>query len=111
MRAALFLLALAPAAVLAGPISKFDNNTPSIDTISQVPLHDLERCLIDLDDHQPPQVYWQPDRPDFVRLLWVLMGKTFDRADLERTPEGTRVRIWKGGTQAKACVETGNSAK
>ena len=105
----LAIFALAPAAVLAGPISKFESNTPSIDTVSQVPLHDLERCLIDLDGHPAPQVYAQSDRPGLVRMLWMTRDKAVDRADLEATTQGTRVRIWKGSNQMRACVETGRS--
>jgi hypothetical protein len=96
-----------PAVAVAGPVSKFDEKAPKIDVLSTASLHDVERCLIDLDGHPAPQVYRQPDRPDEVRLLWIVQAKAVDRADLKATPQGTAVKIWTGSNQMRSCAESG----
>jgi len=98
---------LTATSVHAGPVSKFDDDRPDIDVVSQVPIHDIERCLLDIDGQPAPQVYAQPDRPGFVRLLWIIRWEAMNRADLETTPEGTRVRVWKANSQLRSCTEIG----
>jgi hypothetical protein len=101
------LILLLPSQVSAGPISKFDGKIPKIDIVSQIPISDIERCLIDLDGHPAPQVYRQPDRPDQVRLLWQVRWDTVDRADLSSTTGGTSVKIWVGSNQMRSCAAAG----
>ena len=92
----------------AGPISKFDDKAPEAELSSSKPLGDVERCLIDLSGIPAPNVYRQPDRPDDVTLLWLANGSfngtAIGRADLHRTPSGTRVRLWLKDKSAQACA-------
>lgn len=90
-----------------GPLSKFDEKEPELRTISPVPLHDLERCLMDLKNHPLPMVIRQPDRPDNVTLVYYVQMRAMDRIDLKRTPSGTEVVAWQAGNQAKSCISTG----
>ena len=101
-------IALAGSVAVAGPISKFDNDTPDLEAVSPVALFDIERCLTDMDKWPVPFIYRQPDRLSEVNLLWVANMTTIARAHLVTTAEGVSVRIWgKIGNQAKSCVLTG----
>lgn len=90
----------------AGPISKFDSKPPVADYPSAAKLEDIERCLIDIGDHGEAMVYRQPDRPDDVTVVWLLVGagQVAGRIDLHRLPAGTRVRSWNPLRQAAACA-------
>ena len=102
------LLGMAATIAVAGPISKFDDDTPDINTISSVGMFDLERCLTDGDGWPVPFIYRQPDRPLEMNMLWVINAKTVGRAYLKTVPSGVVVKIWNsGGKQTKSCVETG----
>ena len=105
---AILLLACSTSSHAAGSISKYDDNTPDIDAISSIPMFDLVRCLIDLAGHEAPNVYWQPDRPDHVTILWQPNVRSGNRADLAMIPEGTSVRIWNENSQIWSCIKTGN---
>ena len=108
MRRWLLLLALIAASpVVAGPVSKYNDDAPDVDIVSPVPLHDIERCLIDLDGHPAPQIYWQADRPGEVRMMWLVQNKAHGRADLKSTAEGTHVVIWSASNQMRSCARTG----
>jgi hypothetical protein len=100
-------MSLVLALLLAGPISKWNDERPRIQVISKAPMFDIERCLIDLEGSPAPQVYRQPDRPDEVTLLWVVENTTVGRADLKRIAGGTEVKIWAKGNQMRACASTG----
>ena len=109
----LSVIALIPLKAAAGPISKFDEQKPVIEQVSTVPLFDLERCLIDMDNHAGAFVYRQPDRPEEVNILWVVMDFTTSRAHLKVVDSGVAVRIWIKGNlprkQFSSCVETGKA--
>jgi hypothetical protein len=111
----LFSIALMPPPAVAGPISKFDEKKPDIEQVSTVPLFDLERCLIDMDDYQGAFIYRQPDRPHEVNILWVWTDSRFTiaRAHLKVVDGVLAVRVWIKGNlprkQFKSCVETGKS--
>lgn len=106
----LLLLALLPLQAVAGPISKFDDKKPDIETVSTVALFDLERCLTDMDGWPVPLIYRQPDRPDETNMIWLhpSYGTALARAHLKKVESGVSVRIWNAdGNQSKSCVATG----
>lgn len=109
----LSVIALIPLQALAGPISKFDEQKPVTEQISTVPLFDLERCLIDMDSYAGAFVYRQPDRPEEVNIIWVVMDFTIARAHLKVVDGAVAVRIWVKGNlprkQFRSCVETGKA--
>ena len=103
------LLALSIPA-LAGPVSKYDRQTPQADFVSPGSIYDIERCLIDIEQlGGVPFVYSQPDKPDERRLVWLNAdhGVSF-RIDLQRVANGTRVRAWRAYNENRkgfdACV-------
>ena len=101
-------MALAGSVAMAGPISKFDDKKPSLETVSSIPLFDIERCMTDMDDWPVPFIYRQPDRPGELNMLWVLNAKTIGRAYFVTTPAGVVVKIWyAAGNQTKSCLATG----
>lgn len=103
-------IALCASQVSAGPISKFDKKKPDLETISSVPLFDLERCLTDM-PWQLPLIYRQPDRPGEVKMLWVFdSASAISRIDLSVTPSGVAVKVWNLKIDAvRSCVETGKA--
>ena len=86
-----------------GPISKFDPEVPVIDLVTQKPIFEIERCLIDLPGLPAPQVYRQPDKPDQVTLLYLVANKTAGRIDLLRTASGTQIKGRRMG-RASRCI-------
>ncbi len=79
-----------------GPISKWDSRPPDLDYVSATDIFVAERCLIDLKNMQAPSVYWQPDRPGEVNVLWSdQYGFTGIRVHLLKSSDGTRVTAWK----------------
>ena len=95
------LLSTSTAAIAAnGPFAKFDDR-PYEGYKSTLFIFDIERCLIDTPGWAP-QVYRQPDRPDFVQLLWVsqsdYVGGAKVRVDLEKVDGGTKVKAWPSST-------------
>lgn len=108
-------IALIPLQVVAGTNSKFDEQKPLIEQVSTLPLFDLERCLIDMDDYPGAFVYRQPDRPDEVNILWVWTESRFTiaRAHLKVVNGAVAVRIWVKGNlprkQFRSCIEHGNA--
>ena len=105
---AVLAIVFAPSAAYgAGPISKYDDNVPDIDTVSPIPMYDLVRCLIDLAGHEAPAVYTQPDRPGDIIILWQPNTRSGNRADLQSMQEGTRVKIWNENRQNRSCIESG----
>lgn len=103
-------VALCASQVSAGPISKFDKKKPDLETISSIPLFDLERCLTDM-PWQLPLIYRQPDRPGEVKMLWVFdSASAISRIDLSVTPLGVAVKVWNVKIDAvKSCIETGKA--
>ena len=97
------------AVIAAGPISKFEEKTPDVETTSSISIYDIERCLTDLDGWPVPFIYRQPDRPDETNILWVsTYGQTMARAHLKKVDSGVAVRIWKAaGNQARSCIQSG----
>jgi hypothetical protein len=110
-------IALMPLPAVAGPISKFDEKKPDIEQVSTVPLFDLERCLIDMDDYQGAFIYRQPDRPHEVNILWVWTESRFTiaRVHLKVVDGGVGVRVWIKGNlprkQFSSCIERGNTSQ
>ena len=104
-------IALCASQVSAGPISKFDKKKPDLETISSVPLFDLERCLTDMEHWPLPLIYRQPDRPGEVKILWVFdSASAISRVDLLVTPSGVAVKVWNVKIDgAKSCIETGRA--
>lgn len=97
--------------VSAGPLSKFEDREPVLRTVSPVALHDLERCLIDMDGWPLPMVIRQPDRPDRVTLVYYIQNRTMGRIDLAAVAGGTSVVAWEIGNQGRSCVETGKNSQ
>jgi hypothetical protein len=93
------------AALLDGPISKFDRKSIDAEMVSARALGDIERCLVDMDGHPAPNVYRQPDRPGSVTLLWVVDNTAKSRIDLETVAGGTRVRSWLSSKQVTGCTQ------
>ena len=102
-------IALCASQVSAGPISKFDNRKPDLETTSSVGLFDLERCLTDI--ALLPLIYRQPDRPGEVKMFWDFgSGIAAARIDLSVTPSGVAVKIWNIKTdKVISCIETGTA--
>lgn len=109
MKRIALLAALIAAPAWAGPLSKFEEKTPELTTVSAVPIYDLERCLMDLDGWPLPMVIRQPDRPDEVTLVYYVNMTARGRLDLRRTAAGTEVKAWEIGNQGRACIETGSA--
>jgi hypothetical protein len=103
--AAVAFLGALPAS--AGPISKFDDNTPAAAFTTARGLADVERCLIDMDGWPLPVTYRQPDRPDRVTIMWSVSDKALGRVDLAATPSGTAVTAWIKGKQFERCAPRG----
>ncbi|MCC4232654.1 hypothetical protein LL253_08115 [Sphingobium soli] len=99
--------AVAYAAQAAGPISKFDNRDPVGEYDTDLPLEDVERCLIDMEGWLAPNVYRQPDRPNRVTIIWisggVSAGLSAARIDLSKATKGTHVVSWMTAKQALRC--------
>lgn len=90
---------------LAGAVDKFDKKPPEYEGYSARSIHDVERCLINMERVTVPYVYRQPDRPDDTMLLWT--GASVNvaaRIDLKRQGEGTFVRMWMGSKEAHQCA-------
>jgi len=105
MRTIACLIAFAPAAAIAGPISKFDARPPAAIYESTRTIEQVERCLIDVGKYGLPNIYRQPDRPDFEMLVWSSGTATaIGRVDLLRLQTGTRVTDWLDDKQVAACA-------
>ncbi|WP_404713201.1 hypothetical protein [Sphingomonas sp. MMS24-J13] len=92
----------------AGPISKFEDRSPTADFDSAAKSGDIERCLIDLEGMNIPRVFRQPDRPDRVTIVWQVAGymsaPLTDRVDLIDAPAGTHVRAWFNRKRLDQCA-------
>ena len=104
MRFLLSFLALVPLIIGAGPISKFDRKAPVIFRAT-ASMEDVERCLIDIGNYGPANVYQQADRPNVVTILWSSgSGTAVARVDLARESHGTQVASWFEKGVVEACV-------
>src|SRR5690606_8208467 len=100
---ALSLYTSLPAA--AQSVAKWESKQPSVAGYVDQSMFDIERRLIHIDRMSVPYVYRQPDRPDFVMLIWQgRPGVTKARADLSRAGAGTTVKIWMDNDEARRCA-------
>lgn len=98
---------LIAAALVGQQIAKFESREPAFEVVTAKRLEDVERCMIRFGG--PPIVYRQPDRPDFVTIVWVAAslsaGNAAGRVDLQRTGKGTSVRSWLGAKELRSCAQ------
>ena len=105
MRRFISLAVICPAIATAGPISKFDAKPPTGRYETHQTLEQVERCLIDIPNYGPPNVYRQPDRPDAETLIWSSgAGVSVGRVDVARTSAGARITSWFDEKQVSACA-------
>jgi len=93
------------AAMVLGPISKWDSKTPDHQYVSDVSIGDAERCLIDADGLSAPMVYKQADRPEVATVIYLAPnGVAGIRIDLIAKENGLHVTAWEAPKRALVCV-------
>ena len=93
------------AAMMLGPISKWDSKQPDYEYVSDVSIGDAERCLIDADGLTAPMVYKQADRPGVTRIIYMAPnGIAGIRIDLVAKDDGLHVTAWEATKRAMTCV-------
>lgn len=93
------------AAMMLGPISKWDSKKPDYEYVSDISIDAAERCLIDADGLTAPMVYKQADRPGVARIIYMTPnGIAGIRIDLVNKDEGLHVTAWEAPKRAMACL-------
>ena len=89
-----------------GPLGKFDNRTPDETVSSSRQMWDVERCFVGAKEGLAgaPNVFWAPDRPGHVSLLWQGTTTTIHRVDLDATQGGVTVRRWGANKSLYDCA-------
>lgn len=88
----------------AGPISKWDSKPPKFRYETAVGIFDVERCVVDIDKQPYPRKYWQADRPDEMKLIWmgIELPNATGRLDIVRQGDVTALTGWgEAGSKEK----------
>lgn len=99
-----------PSSALAGPISKWDDRPPAFKYETRAGIFDIERCVVDIEKQPYPRKYWQADRPDEMKLIWmgVQLPNATGRLDIVRRDGLTTLTGWgEAGSkekQIRACA-------
>jgi hypothetical protein len=93
------------AALMLGPITKFDTKKPDFEYVSNISVDAAERCLIDADGLAAPMVYKQADRPGAATVIYMTPnGVAGIRIDLVTKVDGLHVTAWEAPKRAMVCL-------
>lgn len=93
------------AAMMLGPISKWDSKKPDHDYVSDASADAAERCIIDSDGWPAPMVYKQADRPGVTTIIYLHPdGWSLGRIDLVTKDDGLHVKSWVGPKRVPECA-------